>query len=100
MSVQQLVQLYAPLAGLLAVVFWLGVLSQTVNDLKQDVVKLMEHGDDGSMRDRMVRVETLMGGVDLNLKKIDRDLQGIQRQLGNIVSKNSIREFGPGDRER
>lgn len=95
MTASQLVQFYAPFGGLLVVVFWLGVLSQTVKDLKNDVIKLMDQTDDGSMSERMVRIETLMGGVQTSMEKLDRNMQGVQRQLGNIASDRH--EFRKGE---
>jgi hypothetical protein len=86
MTVQQLVQLYAPLAGLLAVVFWLGVLSERVRRLREDVTSLEQSDAATKDGERLVRLETKMEGVKECLESTDRQLAGIHRQLANIAS--------------
>lgn len=49
MTVVQLVQLYAPLAGLLILSFWVGRLSQRVTDLEEDVNELKKGGFSGEI---------------------------------------------------
>lgn len=87
MTVTELVQLYAPLAGLLAVVFWLGVLSQKVKALETTVTELQEHDGPGGNSERLVRLEVTMEGVQTTLQSLDRGMQGVQRQLGNLMLK-------------
>lgn len=88
LTVPALLQLYAPLAGLLAVVFWLGVLSQRVRQL-ENIAK-----DDRSSSERLVRVETKMEAFKEDLTGINANLTGINRQLANIAQKGL--EFRPG----
>ena len=49
MTVVQLVQLYAPLAGLLILSFWVGRLSQRVTDLEEEVNELKKGGFSGEI---------------------------------------------------
>ncbi len=85
MTLAQALQLYAPLAGLLAVVFWLGVLSNRVSTLEReerdrkgrDTVSLAE-------RDRITRMETTLEGVNTQVERMARELGGVHRQLANI----------------
>jgi hypothetical protein len=85
-TVPELLQLYAPLAGMLALAFWVGVLSERVKGLQSDVQDLK----DGKMvadAPAIVRLEsavtTLKGAVD----KLTRGMDGVQRQLGNLMQK-------------
>lgn len=87
MTVTELVQLYAPLAGLLGVVFWLGVLSQKVRALESTLRSIEEHDGPGGNSERLVRLEVTMEGVQTTLLSLDRGMQGVQRQLGNLMIK-------------
>ena len=97
LTVQQLFQLYAPLAGLLVLAFWTGGLSQRVKSLEEDVkaahTKLGEVGGSG---ERMVRLEVQMEQANAKLHAIERGQAGVQRQLANLVS-HPVREFQSGD---
>jgi hypothetical protein len=90
LSTTDLIQLYAPLAGLLALAFWTGVLSQKVSNLSDRLVKL-ETESDGDMKtvDRLARLETKMDAQHGELEKVSRNLEGVQRQLGNIAGGRS-----------
>lgn len=79
MTVTELVQLYAPMVGLMALCFWVGSLSQRVKDLEK------RSDDDAPKGDRLTRLETGMEGVKEKLEALDRGQQGIQRQLGNLM---------------
>ena len=59
MSFAEAIQLYLPLAGLLSVVFWLGVLSQRVKTLEKD--------GGGSIAVAMARLDERMGRVESGL---------------------------------
>lgn len=88
MTISQLVQFYAPLAGLLAVVFWLGVLSQRVRNLEERINVLRADHDDGhSDHDMLIEMRTKMSLVVDRLDIFDRRMQGVQRQLGNLMIK-------------
>lgn len=97
MNLTQLVQLYAPLAGLLIMAAWLGALSQRVKDLIQDVKELREGGDAITVIDRrLTRIETLMEGHGKEATATKRAIEGVQRQLGNLMMRGpsgSIVEF-------
>lgn len=97
MTVTELVQLYAPLAGLLAVVFWLGVLSQKVKDLQERVATLRsDHDGTGSDHDLLVELRTQMRLVVDRLSGLERTMQGTQRQLGNLMMKGGAGFEHPG----
>lgn len=90
-SVAFLLQLYAPLAGLLAVTFWLGVLSQRqkVSERRQDKTDelLKDQMKDG--RDEMVGVALLtqrFEAMGSTLEKLEREMRGMQRSLANIAN--------------
>lgn len=90
LSLTQVLQFYAPLAGLLCVTFWLGILTQTVKDLKERVKK-MEDGDaEGGMVDRLARLEVHSENASKALEKISSELSGVQRQLGNLFMKTGV----------
>jgi hypothetical protein len=84
-TLAQALQLYAPLAGLMMVVFWLGVLSNRVATLEReerdrktrDAVSLAE-------RDRITRMETTLSSVETQVERMARELGGVHRQLANI----------------
>ena len=83
MSLAEVFQLYAPLAGLLAMAFWSCVLTQRVRALEAQLSKLDGDGNG----DRLVRLETQMGTVLDEMKSINRNMSGVQRQLGNISAR-------------
>lgn len=84
----QIFQLYAPLAGLVLMSFWLGVLSQRVRAL-ETTVKRMEDGDaEGGMVDRLARLEVHSENAGKALEKISREMEGMQRQMGNLFTRD------------
>jgi hypothetical protein len=94
-TIPQVLQFYAPFAGLLCVVFWLGVLSQRVKNLEAAVKKLENlEESDGDIR-KLVTLEVQMGNVLERLASVDRSLSGVQRQLGNLASRPPPQEFTP-----
>jgi hypothetical protein len=93
MTVTELVQLYAPLAGLLGVVFWLGVLSEKVKNLQRAVETLERELGDGGGGERLVRLEVQMTSVADQLKGIHRSMDGVQRQLGNLMKPGVNQTF-------
>lgn len=103
LTVQQLFQLYAPLAGLLAVVFWLGVLSNRVANLEafkksQDERNLADATEVASVIRTEEQVKTLFKMVE----KMERELAGMQRTLANAFSgkASTITTFGQDGSER
>ena len=89
MTVPELLQLYAPLAGMLALAFWVGMLSQKVANLKEDVKDLKESAERGGSGDRLTRLEVSMENAVSEIKKLGRGMEGVQRQLGNLMQKGS-----------
>ena len=79
LTLTQLFQLYAPLAGLLVLAFWVGGLSQRVKQLEKDAV-----GDE--MRDKLTRLDVHMENAQAALEKMERQLQVVHRQLANIAT--------------
>lgn len=86
-SLAFLVQLYAPLAGLLVVVFWLGKLTQRMTAAEERQTEMREEikvlNDERSqvavMASKLVDMATAM-------EKMGRELSGMQRSLANIAS--------------
>jgi hypothetical protein len=85
MTMTALLQFYAPLAGLLALAFWVGMLSQQVKDQGKDIEKLKEAGEPGGVSDRLVRLEVNGENTAKAMEGVHRSLEGIQRQLANMV---------------
>lgn len=93
MTLAQVLQLYAPLVGLLGLAFWSGVLTNKVTNQKEDLEEVKETVE--SLKtvlalpnvnvERLVRVETKVDALDPRLAAIDRTLQGIQRQVANSM---------------
>jgi hypothetical protein len=86
MTLEQLIQVYAPLAGLLGAFFWLGVLSNRVHTLEKAAAKVeaasrTERDDFG----RLIALETEMKTVITSLAEIKRGMDGVQRQLANLM---------------
>lgn len=100
MTLTDLVQFYAPLAGLLVVVFWLGRLSEKVSrmekareedksrfaNIESDIEDCKNDGGGAAMAQRMVAVETLLAVYNTTNERHGRALEGIQRTLANLTS--------------
>jgi len=91
MNLGQVAAFYAPFVGLLGVVFWLGVLSQRVKQLETTVVELREADDTGKKGDRLTRLEVQMEHANEKLESLDRGMQGVQRQLGNLMTGHAFK---------
>ena len=63
---------YAPLAGILAMAFWVGMLSQRVKTLERDVEALEDAT--GTIRDRLTKIETRFDGAAGGISSIKRSL--------------------------
>lgn len=96
MTITQLVQLYAPLAGLLGITFWLGMLTQRVRGLEVDAADLKRFNEEGGSGERLVRLEVKMEDATRAIGSLDRSMQGVQRTLANWTRKTTspIHEFG------
>jgi hypothetical protein len=115
MTLPELVQLYTPIAGLVAFAFGLGGVWMLVLQLKDaerariereratdkdiaDLVARMEALEaaeherrererlEQSDRDRLVRLETITEGIRNTIDKMERELATANRQLANIVT--------------
>lgn len=86
-SVVEIVQLYAPLAGLLVMAFWLGILSNRVVTLEREERDRKETDrNEATQRDRIVRMETKLDLMRDELDKVQRELSVIHRILANMAS--------------
>ncbi len=98
MTVTGLFQLYAPLAGLVMLAFWTGMLSERVKNLQIAVSKLQSDEDHDRGFERLIRLEERVESVDKTLEKFDRTMQGISRQLANLANmKLGYAGAGMGD---
>lgn len=89
MTVSQALQLYAPMAGLLAVVFWLGVLSNRVATLeREERDRKTRDLANVTDRDKITRLETLIDGASEKMERFERQLDGVHRQLANIATRS------------
>jgi hypothetical protein len=91
-SVSSLVQLYAPLVGLLVMAFWLGVLSQRVR-----VSERRQDATDAALKAATAETTTVavlgsnVGKMEKTLEKMEREMAGVQRALSKIATG----EHGP-----
>lgn len=97
-NINELVQLYAPLAGLLGVVFWIGVLSERVSTLKTRIIAAELEitsikGEDGAGVGRVIRLEVQMENLSKTIESVQRSIDGFQRQLANLMQKGAVQEF-------
>lgn len=88
MTVPQLLQLYAPLAGLLGLAFWVGVLSERVKGLRFDVQELKNENTAGGAP-AIIRLKVEMEAVKEALGKLTRGMESVNRQLANLMQKPS-----------
>lgn len=91
MTVENIIALYAPLAGVVGLSFWSGVLTQKVANLKENhdsrLSKLEAHSDADTAVAVQIGVLTAnVATVTKSLEKVDRDMQGVQRTLANMAS--------------
>jgi hypothetical protein len=102
LSLTQLLQLYAPLAGLLVVAFMLGTLSNRVKTLERErqadkaqgerereemkaaALAVVHEGRED--HDTLILLAGDMKTVKDTLEKMDRNWQGVQRQLASLSS--------------
>lgn len=101
MSVQELVQLYAPLAGMLAMAFWLGVLSERVRAIQERLLKVESH-DTVADAPVVVRLAGDVEGMGKTQTRFARDLENLQRQIVSAMSGKAgkflkIEEVATGD---
>lgn len=92
MTVTQGLQFYAPFAGLMAVVFSVGVLSNRVATLeREERDRKGRDKTDFEERDRLTRVGTLLGSLGDKVGRVERQGEGVHRQLANLATgKNNI----------
>lgn len=73
----QVLQLYAPFAGLMALAFWMGVLSQRVRHLESFGYIKVSH--------QVVELSTKMDATQKDVGELKTGMDGVQRQLANIA---------------
>lgn len=81
-----MVQLYVPLAGLVSLAFWVGVLSERVRTLRADVTKLQSESTVAEAP-AVVRMDEKLGSVITAVDKLNRGMEHVQRQLGNLMQR-------------
>lgn len=83
------VQIYAPLAGLALLAFWVGALSERVKNLRKDVDTLNARHDaemgEGGLLERVIRMGVNLENATKQLESLDRHMQGVQRQIANLM---------------
>lgn len=94
MTLAEVVQLYAPLVGLLGLAFWTGVLSEQVRNLRSRVGKLESEDSDADGRELAV-LKSKMETVSEDMQGVKRAMEGVQRQLGNLMVRGGgqVHEF-------
>lgn len=90
MTLGHLVQLYAPFAGLMALSFWMGTLSQRVKRLEGEGIN--------ETRDKVIALEVKVDNLTTAVEKASRELSGMHRQLANIAAGKigALYESGTG----
>jgi hypothetical protein len=96
MTLGEMLQLYAPLAGLLVLAFLMGVQHQRTSQLERLTQELRAAdgragGAGDSVIDRLARLETNSENNTKQLEKIDRQMEGVQRQLTNLTRGGKVR---------
>lgn len=96
MTLGEVLQLYAPLAGLLVLAFLMGVQHQRTAQLERLTGELRAAGGRAvgagdSVIDRLARLETNSENNTKQLEKIDRQMEGVQRQLTNLMRGGKAR---------
>lgn len=81
-----LLQLYAPLAGLLVMAFWIGVLSQRVKvaERRQDATDVLLKAATAESTTVAV-LGSNVGKMEKTLEKMEREMAGVQRALSKIA---------------
>lgn len=99
MSFSQVVQLYAPLLGLVLMAFWLGALSQRVKSLEDAEEQTRESAKElRETHDRIIRIETKLEGLAEDVGRMGRLIDGLQRQVANLMRPGAIQTFqGAGE---
>lgn len=86
-SVSALVQLYAPLVGLLVMAFWLGVLSQRVKVTERRQEKAEVALEAAKLESMTVAVlASKFDDMKETIEKMEREMRGMQRTLANAFS--------------
>jgi hypothetical protein len=82
-----LVQLYAPLVGLLGLAFWSGILTQRLSDTLRRVMKLEAASDgDITVAVDLGRIDQRLQNLETNYGHVSRDIGTIQRTLANLAT--------------
>lgn len=98
MTLTELLQFYAPLAGLLVMAFWVGALSNRVATLeREERDRKTRDRDDLDERDRMVRLETKLEGVETKLGGVERELGTVHRLIANLATGQGGKVIHFGD---
>lgn len=83
--VLQITQLAATLAGLGALAFHAGALSQRVKHLEKEVFSEAGQKSRSDDHDRLVKVEMTTTSIHEDVHQMKASMVGIQRQLGNLT---------------
>lgn len=118
LSVDNVIQLYTPLAGLAMLAFWSGVLTQKIAGIVERakeseaqaaklsaaenarvnarIAKIEDHAaNDTALAIQVGVLASEMKGMAGNFGKLERDVSGIQRTLANMTSgkRTPVTEF-------
>lgn len=89
--------LVAAVGGLL---FWSGTLSQRVKTNEREIAALKTDADGaGTLRERLGRFEERLDTLTSNAAQLSRGMEGVQRQLGNLMQRGQagVTELRHGD---
>lgn len=96
LTVKDILSLYAPLAGIVGLAFWTGVLSQKIADVVRRVLHLegKETGDNAVIV-QLAQLEERINGWGKGQEKLERSMSEVQRTIANMTSgrRSSITKF-------
>lgn len=87
MSLAEVLQLYAPFAGLMALAFWLGVLSARVRQLERSAA------DGPDLAEKVTRLTVEMEHANATLVKLANHSENANRQLANLATGRMGQSF-------
>lgn len=89
MDLSPALQFYAPIVGIIALAYWSGVLAARVKHLEKDVFNDASRQERAGDHDRLVIVEATVTNIHDDVVGIKRSIDGMQRQLGNLMTGKS-----------
>jgi hypothetical protein len=90
MSFAELVQLYAPLGGLLALAFWSGVLSNRVTALERDAKA------SGAMHDMVIRIDQVVINLGQTMDRLATTVTALEGDIRAVNARPPLQAASRG----